>query len=226
MCVSAEVSFAVGALLLPAGVYCVHAAVRKKRASLALAAIPLFFGLQQWCEGVTWLGLERNDPALIRLGALGFLFFALAFWPFWPSLGVWLIEAQPSRKWLIGVLMIGSLAWGWILYYPLATDAPRWLTVQQVHHSVQYRYPDLPVYSFVSPAWLRLFYLLTIVSPFVLCSDRGLLSRSFVIFGTLLAASALLSHLVFAYAFVSVWCFCAALLALYLCWIFRTLALS
>jgi hypothetical protein len=196
------------------------------RSSLALAAMPLFFGIQQCCEGVTWLGLEREDPALIRSGSLGFLFFALAFWPFWPSFGAWLIEPRPGRKWLIGVLMLASLAWGWTLYYPLATEAPRWLTVQQVHHSVQYRYSDLPIYQFVSPAWLRLFYLLTILLPFVLCSDRNILSGNFLFFGVLLAAAALLSHPLFAHAFVSVWCLCAALLALYLCWVFRKLGRS
>lgn len=221
MCVSAEASFVVGALLLPASGYCVRASLRQNRAALALAAIPLFFGIQQFCEGFVWLGLERNDPDLTRGGSLAFLFFALAFWPFWMPLATWLVETRPARKRGIGILVILSLAWGVLLFSPLAADPQRWLTVEQVHHSIQYRFPDLPVYRFVPSPWLRLFYLLTIFVPFLLCSDRR-----FLMFGCLLAASALVTHWVFTYAFVSVWCFFAALLALYLCWAFRKSALG
>ncbi|MFO0878355.1 MAG: DUF6629 family protein [Gemmataceae bacterium] len=216
MCVSAEASFAVGALLLPASGYCIRASLRQKPTALALAAIPLFFGVQQFCEGLTWLGLGQSNPDLTRIGSLAFLFFALAFWPFWMPLATWLVETQPGRKKVLVVIVILSLSWGVFLFFPLATDPQRWLTVEQVHHSIQYSFPDLPVYRVVPSPWLRFLYLLTISVPFVLCSDRR-----FLIFGCLLAASALLAHLVFTYAFVSVWCFFSALLALYLCWVFR-----
>ena len=41
--------------------------------------------------------------------------------------------------------------------------------------------------------------------------------------GVLLAASAVIAAAFFEYAFVSVWCFFAAFLAFYLCYIFREL---
>src|SRR5579862_5811777 len=159
MCFSAEASFAVGAVLLPAGAYCVQTALRKNRSYLVLAAIPLCFSAQQFCEGVVWLGLGRNDGALSERASLGFLFFALAFWPFWIPLSALLLETQPTRKWLIGFITLLSLAWGLVLYNPIVQDPQRWLTIQVVHHSVQYDYFALPVYQNISRTWLRLFYL-------------------------------------------------------------------
>jgi hypothetical protein len=221
MCISAEASFIVGAVLLPAGVYCVRAALRKNRSFLALAMVPLFFSVQQFCEGVVWLGLGQPDEARSQQAALGFLFFALAFWPFWIPLSALFLETHRTRKWLIGVITLLSITWGLVLYYPIAADPQRWLTVQVVHHSVQYNYFGLPVYRVVSPAWLRFFYLATIAVPVGICTNR----QGFT-FGLLLAASAVVSHFVFAHAFVSVWCFFAALLTLYLCLVFHRLPVS
>lgn len=221
MCISAEASFIVGAVLLPAGVYCVRGALRKNRSFLALATIPLFFSIQQFCEGAVWLALGRNDGPATERASLGFLFFALAFWPFWLPLSALLLETHRARKWLIGVLTLLSITWGLVLYYPIVADPQRWLTVQVVHHSVQYNYFGVPIYRVVSPAWLRFFYLATIALPFRICSNR----RGFTL-GLLLATSALVSHFLFAYAFVSIWCFFAALLALYLCLVFHRLPVS
>jgi hypothetical protein len=41
MCFSAEASFAAGAALLPAGIYCTSVAARKRPAYLPLAVIPI-----------------------------------------------------------------------------------------------------------------------------------------------------------------------------------------
>lgn len=215
MCFSAEASFATAAVLVPAGAYCISAAVRKAPHYLGLAAVPLLFGVQQCAEGFVWFGLHHDDADLTRTAALCFLFFALAFWPFWIPLTVALLESKRRRKAIIAVITLLSLTWAMVLYYPVATDPQRWLTVRDEHHSVRYAYYELPVYALVSPPWLRLLYFGSIALPFAFCSDRQGLT-----FGLVLAASALTSHLVFSYAFVSVWCFFAALLALYLCVVF------
>src|SRR5262249_39162470 len=83
MCFSPEASFLAGAALLPAGCYCVQSAFRKDLRYLPLAVVPVAFGVQQWSEGVVWLGLQGNDPTLITQASVFFLFFAVAFWPFW-----------------------------------------------------------------------------------------------------------------------------------------------
>jgi hypothetical protein len=48
-------------------------------------------------------------------------------------------------------------------------------------------------------------------------------SRQTGLFGPLLAGSAVVSLVVFSHAFVSIWCFLAAILALYLCVILHNL---
>jgi hypothetical protein len=218
MCFSAEASFGVGAVLLPAGAYCVQAAWRKRHSYLGLAAVPLFFGLQQICEGFVWLGLERHDPQLIRKASLGFLFFAVGFWPFWIPLSSFLIEEQPTRKKLIGILTLLSLVWMFGLYGPVAADPDRWLTTQVVRYSIYYHYFDLPIYHYCSPTVLRLLYLATIAVPFAMGSNRDGIA-----FGVVLIVSAVFSHLVYGHAFVSVWCFFAAVLAGYLAVVFYRL---
>jgi hypothetical protein len=217
MCLSAEASFGVGGALLLAGGYCLREAGRKTWRYLPLAAIPFFFGVQQIGEGFVWIGLQRDDPALVRPAALWFLFFALAFWPFWVSIAACFLEKNPARRWLpVGCTAI-SLAWLGLLFVPLLLDG-NLLTVRAVHHSVQYSYDGLPIYRFISPPLLRVIYLVNVGVPFVLYADRG--PR---IFGLLFGAAALFSHFVFWYAFVSVWCFMAAILALYLCAILHNL---
>lgn len=215
MCFSAEASFAVGTVLIPAGIYCTRRAFRIDCSHLGLAVIPFFFGIQQFCEGAVWIGLRRDDPPLTQAGSLGFLFFALAFWPFWIPLSAFLLEKQPRRKVLMGILTLLSLIWSLILYVPISQYPDQWLVTGVQHHSIQYRYFNLPVYQIISPPLLRVCYLVTIALPLTIGSDRRGMA-----FGVLLAASALVSHFAFAYAFVSVWCFFAALLALYLCHFF------
>ena len=83
MCFSATASFTAGAVLVPAGIYCMTASLRKRPNTILLAAVPLAFGLQQLSEGVVWRALEHDDATLVRQASLAFLFFALAFWPFW-----------------------------------------------------------------------------------------------------------------------------------------------
>src|SRR5437660_1254987 len=98
MCFSAEASFAVSAVLLPAGVYCTSVAVRKRPAYLPLAIVPIAFSLQQLCEGLVWTGLARNDGALVRVGSLSFLAFALAFWPFWVPFSILFLAERRRVK--------------------------------------------------------------------------------------------------------------------------------
>ena len=58
---SAEASFATSALLLPAGIYCGRRAATGPSDYLPLAAIPAVFGVQQFFEGLVWVGIGRGD---------------------------------------------------------------------------------------------------------------------------------------------------------------------
>jgi hypothetical protein len=215
MCFSAEASFTAGAVLLPAGVYCLQAAARKKPRLLPLAAVPVIFGLQQISEGLVWLGLERGDAALTAGAALGFLLPALAGWPFWTPLLMWAMETHPLRKRLLLFWTALSTVWFWVLYLPLLMEPEMLLTTSIQHHSIAYNFDDLAVYHYLPVLAVRILYLLTVTIPLVISSDRGGTVPALLVAGTV-AVSLVFFH----YAFVSVWCFFAAVLSIILVGVF------
>jgi hypothetical protein len=211
MCFCATASFSLGAALLPAGAYCVAEAARKGRDYLALGAIPLVFAAQQFSEGFVWLGLAEGTS---RAGSgyaavLAFLFFALVFWPVGLPLSV--IPIQRNRGRPLALLAALGAGIGLSLFLPLAFEPDRYLVVAIRQHSIFYDFTKVPVLQVVPEMVLRVLYLATIVVPFGLCADRRLRQ-----FGAAVLASALLSQVVFWYAFISIWCFFAAALSLYL----------
>jgi hypothetical protein len=212
VCFSAEASFAVGIALIPAGVYCLWAAAVKKPSFLGLAAMPIFFGIQQISEGFVWQGRisESSDEISARAASLVFLFFALAFWPFWFPLLAAIMEPQPRRRLIFAGLAVLATFWFWTLYYPLLTDQVPW-SARVEHHSIQYEYDALPVYRYIpSKTLLRLLYFLCVALPPALCSVSWGRIPGIVLGGSALAAMLLYNH-----AFVSVWCFFAAMLSIY-----------
>jgi hypothetical protein len=218
VCFSAQASFTVGAALIPAGGYCIYSALMKKPRYLGLAAVPLIFGLQQISEGFVWQAIEAKDDAQIRAASLVFLFFALAFWPFWFPFMAACMETQPVRKRFFIVVSVLAVGWFWILYYPLIVGPTSLLSTQVDHHSIRYRYDDLAIYNYVPRTPLRLLYLLCVALPPIFGSESfGRMP------GVVLGASALFAAIVYDYAFVSVWCFFAAILASYCCWLFYRL---
>jgi hypothetical protein len=87
-----------------------------------------------------------------------------------------------------------------------------------VHHSIQYSYPDLAVYQVVPRPVLRLLYLLSVAVPMIFARvNLGWVPAA------VLGASALVAILLFDHAFVSVWCFFAAVMAVYCCVVFYRL---
>jgi hypothetical protein len=214
VCFSAAASFTAGAALVPAGIYCIAAALRKKPSYLGLAIVPLVFGVQQISEGFVWHALEHGDALSVRNWSLVFLYFALAFWPFWFSIVGALMESNPQRRWLFLVSACVTSTWFWILYYPLLVGNVS-LTTEIVGHSIRYDYFELPVYVYVSRTLLQLLYLASVALPMALGTESW--GR---IPGLVLAAVAVVAALVFEHAFVSVWCFFAAVLATYLSWMF------
>ncbi|HEY3788450.1 MAG TPA: DUF6629 family protein [Urbifossiella sp.] len=218
MCFSPEASFIVGGALVPASAYCLHAAWRKNRRFLPLALVPLALGAQQIAEGFVWLGLRSGDAGQVHAASLVFLFFALAFWPFWWPFAAATMENRPRfRRPFIGITLIAT-GWFWVLFYPLLVGPDSLLTTEIVHHSIHYSYPNLAIYDHVPRPILRGLYLLCAVVPMALGS--GEFGRTP---GLLLVAAAIVAAVSFDYAFVSVWCFFAAIISAYLCIVFRNM---
>jgi hypothetical protein len=217
MCFSAPASFAAGAALLPAGVYCAWQAWRKDRRLLPLGLVPALLGAQQIAEGFVWQALGRDSSATVP--ALAFLFFALILWPVWVPLCATFIELPPGPRALVRLFALASLAWAFV-YAPLFLDPDLYLRIQVTHHSIRYDYFELPVYAVVSVPLLRILYFGTIAVPMVLAGiGNGPMRHLGILFGV----SAVVSQFYFSYAFASVWCFFAAILSGYLCLVFRSL---
>ncbi len=216
MCFSAEASFAVGAVLFPAGIYCTSVAVRKRLAYLPLALIPIVFGLQQVAEGFVWVGLARDDTSLVKTAALVFLAVALAFWPFWAPFSALFLERRPGGKWCLGAATLAGLALGCGLYLPMVLHTDEWLSVQVIGHSIRYNVEGLPAFGYLRHEWWDTGYALLTMTPLLIAAP----DRRFTVFCVLLAVSAGISLFLFWHAFVSVWCFFAAVLSAQLCYMF------
>jgi hypothetical protein len=212
MCFSPEASFGLGAVLLPAGMCCVRFAARWNTPWLPLALTPLLFGVQQMSEGLVWVGLRAQDPVLVRSASLVFLFFGLALWPFWMPVAAGCIEARPAARRVWFAMAVLGLVWFILLYLPILHNPDRYLTTRVEHHSIVYDYREVPVVRAVPPELFRLLYALIGGLPLLACSDGRVR-----VFGLLLGGSAIVTRLLFVYAFASVWCFFAAVLTLYLC---------
>ncbi len=216
MCFSASASYMSAALLIPAGVYSLSQARRVGTGYRMLGVIPLFFGIQQALEGRVWQLLDANDAGGAHAWALGFHFFSHFLWLWWIPLSSYLLEPGPIRRRIfLGVGVFGFLAGGTV-YLSLLMN-PDWLSVSVRQHAIDYSISSSYRVDIGIPS--SALYGLIILIP-LLGSSYGRLRG----FGVLIAVSVLVCSVYYAYAFVSVWCFFAALISIYLVYVIRRLA--
>ncbi len=204
MCFSAEASFTASAVLGCMGVATLKAA---RRTSLSwLAALPILFGLQQFCEGILWLYLpdppEMSPVSLIAMYI--FMGFAYLFWPVWIPFSLLMAEKIVWRKIVLLLCLIAGIT---LTSYFLSHSSEGYSEVNIVGGSIQYAYNGQP--------WKNYYGSIIIVSCFI-SSLRGL-----KIFGLLIGSSFLLSEYYYTKVFISVWCFFAAVISLYIYWVIR-----
>lgn len=136
MCFSAEVSYAAAAILLPAGVVSTSRAYRKDRQYLAIAALPLFFGLQQLFEGLEWTAFDRGDPSWIQTFSLAYMFFSWLAWPVWVPFSVYFLEPCGRRHLYLVFSILGGML-GAVQFIPYFAHEG-WLTVKFLDHAISY----------------------------------------------------------------------------------------
>ena len=215
MCFSATACFTTGAILVPMGIYTLMKAYRADKNYLALAAFPLFFGLQQIIEGWLWLAFEQRVDLSIEMTAIAYLFFAYFLWPFFVPLAALLVEKNASRKVLFKIFSVIGLLFGASLYLPLLIN-PEWLSVTMAKGSILYQ-PVLIYDGIVSRSAVRIFYAVIVAVPLLFSTVKSLR-----LFGILIFVSVAISAVFFAYAFVSIWCFFAAILSAYIVYIIHS----
>jgi hypothetical protein len=196
MCFSAAASFSVAAATAAAGVFALRGAAGRR--DVLLAAVPLLFAAQQAIEGVLWLRLTdggRHDATDAALAAV-FLFVAKVVWPVYPALALLPIETDPLRRLVLTAL--GTLGVALSVHLLLVLDSAP-VTVTIAGHSIVYA-ASTPVLS-----WQTIPYLACTCLPLLVSSHR------FVrLFGAVVLAGFAVSAAAYAWAYISVWCFFAA----------------
>lgn len=203
MCFSATASFVAGTLLAVGGLATITH-FRYPKPSLALACIPVIFGIHQISEGFVWLGLDGVlSKELQDIAMYFFNFIAMSFWPVFIPFSLGLYE-YPKKKWvyggftLLGLVLSLYLLWSYTVYSELHINVHCCDSIAYIYR-VPYLYGKI---DFV--------YLAVVVLPFLFSSNpriRYLLGPAFL--STFLIALYLQSG----YDYPSIWCFLAAVIS-------------
>lgn len=209
MCFSASASFGASLTLGTIGVLSYKASdtLPKK----GFATIPFLFAIQQLIEGGIWLALQNQHttfsafwtPILTNV----YLIFAWIIWPFIIPLIVSFLESNSmKRKILQAMAVSGALISGILLYILVISDIE---AVIRGYHIVYERSNEISGILI-----LGAFYIVHLLAPFFITSTPRLWYLGAVNFGTLIIA-----QLLFSMAFISVWCFFAALSSAIIYWL-------
>lgn len=214
MCFSATASFIASAALITTGIYTSRLAYKKNKYYLPLSTIPLFFGIQQCMEGIIWTDYTTGNFTGAHNAALVYLFFAFAWWPFYLPFSIYLIEEKKKRKKIILGLMGLGLLIGFGFYLTVLLRQPGF-EVSTLQHTIVYHTHE----SNTTMLLYTLVYIFIVLTPLMLCSHKLI-----KVLGSLLLISVIISFIGYAYAFCSVWCFFAALISLYICYIAKRIS--
>lgn len=212
MCFSAGASFVASGVLTAVGVATlvkVNVSDKEKnfgQGEKLLFAIPFLFAMQQFLEGIVWIttgsGSEICGASTNLLAGYGFLFFALLLWPTLVPWMAYRLERKQKRQQLIavfaflGMVVTASLV-GFLLGYPLI--------ISTSEHHVLYEVSD----ALKGDKWLQVFYVLSVVIPGIITSNRFLRYWLLAVLGSYLVAAYFYNSV-----YVSVWCFFSAILSL------------
>lgn len=204
MCFSASTSFILSGALGIIGLLSVRKIENKSQ--LYFASIPYFFAIQQFAEGILWLILTNKIGSELKYFSMYlFLFFAFVFWPVYMPWAIIKMEPKKSRKLpLYLTLLVGTFNFIYgaycLLYYRALAKAAQGHIEYNVYVPKDFMY-------FVA-------YMIAVILPFFITSLNYMW-----MFGTLLAASLLVTLFVYIYYFTSVWCFFGAVISLGVYWI-------
>ena len=197
MCFSATASFTAGAALLVIGA--VTTSRVRRGAEVPFALIPGLFGVQQLIEGALWLTFPDNASLANSVLTHAYSFFSHVLWPMYVPIAVLLLEPVEWRRKVLMAIAVAGAAVGLYLLYFLVTEP---IVSEVVGRHISYQSPH-----FFFPVFMILYVLATCVSSF-LSSCKTIRWFGAAVFVALLGAYAF-----YAFWFISVWCFFAAILS-------------
>ncbi|MBY0109790.1 MAG: hypothetical protein K2X90_01630 [Candidatus Babeliaceae bacterium] len=196
MCFSASASFSASAVLAVIGL--VSLTLIKDRYWIPVALVPVFFGIQQFAEGLVWL-YQWPQAALV------FLFFAFVVWPFYIPWSCYMLESDnEKRSLLFGLAVIGLGVSLCLLFGLWRSDMTFYIQNCHIVYDLMSGFLGCPTIWKILTAC----YCLVTIAPFFISSLRCM-----KITGMLIAGSCMLAYLFYTFYFISVWCFFAALVS-------------
>lgn len=207
MCFSATASFTAGAALLVMGAVTTSRA--RRGAEVPFALIPGLFGVQQLLEGALWLTFPDNASLVNSVLTHAYSFFSHVLWPIYVPIAILLLEPEAWRRKVLMAIAVAGAAVGFYLLYFLVTEP---IVSEVVGRHISYQSPHFYVAAVVA-----LYVLATCVSSFV-SSCKTIRWFGAAIFVALVAA-----YTFYAFWFISVWCFLAAVLSVIVLLHFRSL---
>ncbi|MDQ7074299.1 MAG: hypothetical protein Q9O24_03920 [Gammaproteobacteria bacterium] len=205
---SSTVSFLSAAVLIPVGLYAINRASDWDKRYMALAGLPLVFGIQQALEGQIWLELALGPLLEPTTAVYGYLFFSHLFWLFWIPHAVYQLETDFARREEFLLLSLLGLLFGLSLYMPMFLRDD-WLQVMVVEGNIVYQ-TQLLYDAYFSQLWVYAIYCAIVLLPLLGASDQEVKR-----FGYMVTGAALFVLLAYNYALISLWGFLVALLSLY-----------
>ena len=205
MCFSATASFTAGVGLLAIGAVTTSRIIR--RAELPFALIPALFGVQQLIEGGLWLTFSHNAPLVNSVLTYLYSFFSHVLWPIYVPIAVLLLEPEAWRRKVLKAIALAGAAVGLYLLYFLVTEP---IVSEVVGMHISYQSPH-----FYTAVVMTLYVLATCVSSFVSSC------KTIRWFGAATFVALVAAYASFAFWFISVWCFLAAILSMIVLFHFR-----
>ena len=208
MCFGPVASFTASAVLAAVGTGVIRNIQSKKE--LLFAAFPILFSIQQLIEGFLWLAIKHHqNEALLKNLTFAFLVFAYSLWPILCPVSVYAIEYDHERRKILRrLILLGIMTSAYLFFYIIKNP----FYVEVLGCSIHYK-------TFVP--WASIFtgmYIIVTVLPYFISSHRSIL-----IFGIPNAVFLGITYLFYEVAFISVWCFFAAILSLNLYFFLRKL---
>lgn len=200
MCFGPVASFTASGFLASIGVLIIRNV--RARKELFFAAFPALFAVQQFIEGLIWVELKngRTEGALMNGLTFSFLLFAYGLWPILCPLSVYAIEYNPRRRKILRFLTyLGILTSCYLLIFIIINPFD---TLIAGCGSVRYQ-------TFVPLGEkFTLIYIAATLLPYFVSSQRIIL-----VFGIPNVIFCVVAYFTYEHAFISTWCFFAALIS-------------
>lgn len=215
MCFSTTASFVSGTVLTVIGITTVKKT--KELSYLLFAAIPFIFAAQQFSEGFVWLSLSNSNNSLIQqIPITIFMTIAIAIWPAWVPISIFLLEPKGNRKIVLGIISgIGVLISIISMYYLLNYKFSAHITDYHI------KYEFNIIYEGYLKLLVGLLYLIpTVISHFVSSIKKV------NIMGILVISSYLITKILFNDYIISMWCFFSAIISIMIYFIIKDKSLN